>query len=77
MSQRVLVIGSGGIGSLYAALLHKAGWQSGYGGAHRPRRLAPARAKNRQRAGRFVLQTRSCLCQRRRSRPRRLDFTRG
>lgn len=27
MSQRVLVIGSGGIGSLYAALLHKAGWQ--------------------------------------------------
>lgn len=27
MSQRVLVIGSGGIGSFYAALLHKAGWQ--------------------------------------------------
>lgn len=27
MSDRVLVIGSGGIGSLYGALLHKAGWQ--------------------------------------------------
>lgn len=27
MSQRMLVVGSGGIGSLYGALLHKAGWQ--------------------------------------------------
>lgn len=27
MSHKVLVIGSGGIGSLYGALLHKAGWQ--------------------------------------------------
>lgn len=27
MSHQVLVVGSGGIGSLYGALLHKAGWQ--------------------------------------------------
>lgn len=27
MSHKVLVVGSGGIGSLYGALLHKAGWQ--------------------------------------------------
>ena len=27
MSQRILVVGSGGIGSLYGAFLHKAGWQ--------------------------------------------------